>query len=164
MKLAHRGGRGGERNSMRKPYRIMILAAAAAAVLAAVMGGAGPAGQPKDTPRRAGVIIPREDRFTPFNLTVHAGTLVIWVNQDTDDHTIVSDDHFSTAGPRGLDILIKGTDSNGGAPGRYASFFAAPGTFAYPCKFRSHLDDAQQPVAPRRDAGIRAATGDLDTP
>ena len=149
---------------MRKAYRIMILASAAAAVLTAVMWGAAPAGQPKDTPKRARVIIPKEDRFTPFNLTVHAGTLVIWVNQDTDDHTIVSDDNFSTAGPRGLDILIKGTDSNGGTPGRYAFFFAEHGTFVYHCMFHSHLDDAQQPVAPGPKGGIQDANGNFGTP
>jgi len=156
---------------MRKPHRIMILASMAAAVLTAAMWAATASGSPaaasgqtKDTPRRARVIIPGEDRFTPFNLTVHAGTLVIWVNTDTDDHTIVSDDHFSTTGPHGLDIVIPGTDSNGGNPGRYAFFFAQHGTFVYHCRFHAHLDDAQQPVAPGPKGGIQDANGNFGTP
>src|SRR5689334_7458524 len=38
------------------------------------------------------VIVPGEDRFTPLGLTIRAGESVEWVNQDTDDHTVVSDD------------------------------------------------------------------------
>jgi plastocyanin len=34
--------------------------------------------------------MPEEDRFTPFALTIHAGDTVQWVNNDTDDHTVVS--------------------------------------------------------------------------
>jgi hypothetical protein len=36
------------------------------------------------------------------------------VNTDTDDHTVVSDDAFDTAGHRGIDHLIHGTDANHG--------------------------------------------------
>ena len=41
------------------------------------------------------IIVPDEDRFTPFAITVRVGQTVQWVNQDTDDHTLVSasDDH-----------------------------------------------------------------------
>jgi plastocyanin len=152
---------------MRKPYRILIVACGAAVVLTAVLwaAAAGPAADPSSQgPSRARVIIPGEDRFTPFNLTIHAGTLVVWVNQDTDDHTIVSDDNFSTTGPRKLNILIPGTDNNGGKFGRYAFFFAEHGTFVYHCRLHSHLDDAQQPVAPGPKGGIQDATGNFGTP
>ncbi|MGH7894432.1 MAG: cupredoxin domain-containing protein [Candidatus Binatia bacterium] len=46
------------------------------------------------------VIVPEEDRFLPFSLTIRAGESVRWVNGDTDDHTVVSDDAF-TPGPDG---------------------------------------------------------------
>ena len=151
---------------MRKPYRIVILGSAAAALLTAALwaASASSSAAPEDHARRARVVIPGEDRFTPFNLTIHAGTLVVWTNQDTDDHTIVSDDNFSTAGPRKLDIVIPGTDSNGGKPGTYAFFFAEHGTFVYHCRFHSHLDDAQQPVAPGPKGGIQDPNGNFGTP
>src|SRR5215831_13984212 len=62
------------------------------------------------------VIIPGEDRFSPFALTIHAGDSVMWTNTDTDDHTVVSNDFFNTAGNQ-IDTLIPGTDSNNGVPG-----------------------------------------------
>jgi plastocyanin len=46
------------------------------------------------------VIVPEEDRFTPFALTIHPGETVRWVNEDTDDHTVVSDDAFTRRGIR----------------------------------------------------------------
>src|SRR5689334_19945199 len=65
--------------------------------------------------RRSGhrqVIVPGEDRFTPFAQTVHVNDIVTWINMDTDDHTVVSNDFESTAGPRKLNVLLKGTDNN----------------------------------------------------
>src|SRR5262245_18673105 len=38
------------------------------------------------------VIVPEEDRFFPFAITIHAGDSVKWTNMDTDDHTIVTND------------------------------------------------------------------------
>src|SRR5262245_54241768 len=46
------------------------------------------------------VIVPGEDRFTPFSQTIRAGDSVLWINMDTDDHTIVSDDALNTIVPR----------------------------------------------------------------
>ena len=69
------------------------------------------------------VIVPGEDRFFPFALTIRAGDCVEWVNQDTDDHTVVSDDPFNTAGNKGTDHLLPGTDSNGGQPGTFVLRF-----------------------------------------
>src|SRR5262245_24201195 len=56
------------------------------------------------------VNIPETDKFVPFALTVQVGDRVRWVNSDTDDHTVVSDDAFNTAGHLGLNVLIPGTD------------------------------------------------------
>ena len=110
------------------------------------------------------VVVPGEDRFFPFALTVRAGDCVEWVNQDTDDHTVVSDDSFNTAGHNGTDHLLPGTDSNAGKPGTFVLRFDHAGTFVYYCRFHSHLDDDNQPVAPGPDGGIQDSNGNFGTP
>jgi len=110
------------------------------------------------------VIVPEEDRFTPFSQTIRAGDSVLWINMDTDDHTVVSDDAFNTAGNRGVDVVLKGTDNNGGKPGTLALHFNHPGTFVYYCRFHSHLDADHQPAAPGPEGGIQNADGNFGTP
>ncbi len=110
------------------------------------------------------VIVPGEDRFVPFAQTVHVGDAVKWINMDTDDHTVVSDDVFNSTGRFGLNILLKGTDSNGGKPGTFSLRFSQPGTFVYYCRFHSHLDAQHQPTAPGPDGGIQADDGNFGTP
>ena len=110
------------------------------------------------------VTVPQEDRFAPFVVTIRAGQSVEWINRDTDDHTIVSDDVFNTAGHKGTDQLLPGTDTNGGKPGRFVLRFNRPGTFAYYCRFHAHLDNASQPVAPGPRGGIQEANGNFGTP
>ena len=110
------------------------------------------------------VTIPEEDRFTPLALTIHSGDSVEWVNKDTDDHTVVSDDVFNTTGTKGLDHLLPGTDANGGNPGTFDLRFTHQGTFVYFCRFHSHLDGSRQPVAPGPDGGIQDANGNFGTP
>jgi plastocyanin len=102
------------------------------------------------------VAVPDEDRFTPFTLTIRAGDTVDWINNDTDDHTVVSDDAVNTAGPRNIDHLIPGTDSNGGQPAPpFRLEFHDPGVWVYYCRFHSHLDEYNQPNAPGPDGGIQ---------
>src|SRR5262249_36113757 len=60
------------------------------------------------------VTVPMEDRFTPFSLTIHVGDSVRWLNRDTDDHTVVTDNAFTTTDHRGIDHLLPGTDSTPG--------------------------------------------------
>jgi len=110
------------------------------------------------------VIVPQEDRFTPFALTIHVGDGVQWTNFDTDDHTVVSDDSFNTGGQPQTNQLLPGTDSNGGKPGTFRLRFRNPGTFVYYCRFHSHLDDDHQPVAPGPEGGIQDASGNFGTP
>ena len=110
------------------------------------------------------IVIPEADKFVPFQLTVHEGDTVTWVNNDTDDHTVVSDDAFNSAGHHGLDHLILGTDNNNGKAGRFRLRFDHPGTFVYYCRFHSHLDDDAQPVAPGPDGGIQDKNGNFGTP
>jgi len=113
---------------------------------------------------REQVIVPQEDRFTPFALTIRAGDTVRWTNNDTDDHTIVSDDFFNTAGHLGLNVLLPGTDSNNGQPGKFALHFNHPGTFVYYCRFHAQLDADHQPKAPGPDGGIQDPNGNFGTP
>jgi plastocyanin len=113
---------------------------------------------------QAQVTVPMEDRFTPFAITIHAGDTVKWVNIDTDDHTVVSDDAFNSAGHNGTNHLLPGTDSNGGQPGTFMLTFQHAGTFVYYCRFHAHLDDFNQPVAPGPKGGIQDTNGNFGTP
>jgi len=110
------------------------------------------------------VLIPDTDKFVPFHMTVHVGDTVTWINQDTDDHSVVSNDAFNTAGHNGLNVVIPGTDNNGGKPGIFSLRFFPPGTFMYYCPFHAHLDSDSQPVAPGPDGGIQDANGNFGTP
>lgn len=110
------------------------------------------------------VIVPGEDRFTPFAQTIHAGEAVRFINMDTDDHTVVSLDVFNTAGNRKLNVVLKGTDNNNGKPGTLLLHFNRPGTFVYYCRFHAHLDDSNQPVAPGPKQGIQDPDGNYGTP
>jgi len=110
------------------------------------------------------VVVPEADQFTPFAITIKAGDTVQWVNRDTDDHTVVSDDAFNSAGHRGFDRVFQGTVANGGRPGVVSLRFDHPGTFVYYCRFHAHLDANNQPVAPGPDGGIQDANGNFGTP
>lgn len=110
------------------------------------------------------IIVPESDRFTPFAQTIRAGDSVTWINMDTDDHTVVSDDELNTVNPRRINRLLKGTDNNDGKPGTLTLRFPQPGVFVYYCRFHSHLDADHQPTAPGPDGGIQAADGNFGTP
>ena len=112
---------------------------------------------PATNPARQ-IIVPDEDRFTPFAITIRVGQTVEWVNNDTDDHTVVSDDAFNTAGHRGAMALLK---ANGGT---LRLTFNHPGTFPFYCAFHAHLDAENQPVAPGPDGGIQDPNGNFGTP
>ena len=119
---------------------------------------------PSGSRHRHVVVIPATDKFTPYHITVHVGDTVMWVNNDTDDHTVVSDDAFNTEGHQGLNHLIPGTDNNGGKPGVFRLRMDHPGTFVYYCRFHAHLDEDAQPVAPGPEGGIQDANGNFGTP
>lgn len=110
------------------------------------------------------VNIPGTDHFVPFALQIKVGDSVQWTNSDTDDHTIVSDDVYTSPRFRGVNRLLPGTDSNGGKPGVFTLKFRHPGTFIYYCRFHSKLDDNNQPVAPGPKGGIQDSTGNFGTP
>jgi len=104
------------------------------------------------------VKVPGEDRFTPFAITIRVGQIVTWINHDTDDHTVVSDDAFNTAGNRGVNVLLPG---NGGT---FSLKFNHPGVFPYYCRFHAMLDSDNQPKAPGPDGGIQDQDGNFGTP
>jgi plastocyanin len=104
------------------------------------------------------IIVPDEDRFTPFAITIRVGQTVEWVNNDTDDHTVVSNDAFNTAGHRGAKALLK---ANGGT---LRLTFNHPGVFPFYCAFHSQLDADNQPIAPGPDGGIQDPNGNFGTP
>ena len=101
--------------------------------------------------------VPEADRFTPFAVQIRAGDSVKWVNNDEDDHTVVSDDAFNTAGNRGTNDLLP-------VDGSVVLRFRHPGTFVYYCRFHAQLDAFNQPVAPGPDGGIEDANGNFGTP
>jgi len=119
----------------------------------------------QDHPRQRRVIIPEEDRFTPFNLVIRRGDIVKWINRDADDHTVVSNDRFNSAGHKGTDHILPGTVSTGGPSSTFRLRFRNAGTFVYFCRFHAHLDADQQSVAPGPDGGIQdTSTGNFGTP
>jgi plastocyanin len=102
------------------------------------------------------VTVPEEDRFAPFAITIRAGDAVRWVNNDSDNHTVVSDDAFNTAGHQGTDDL---QTASGGTVVLRSSH---AGAFVYYCRFHAHLDSENQPVAPGPDGGIQDANAIRD--
>jgi len=146
---------------MRRGYLVLgpVVAMVAASGLFAVQR----AGADNSSKTRT-VSVPEADRFTPFAITIRPGQRVEWVNNDTDDHTVVSDDVFDTTGHRDIDHLLPGTVSNGGQPGRFSLLFSHPGKFVYYCRFHAHLDEFNQPVAPGPEGGIQDANGNFGTP
>lgn len=145
--------------------RIAAVAAVVAAALlvpgAGVLAGSSGA---RAASRPHTVTVPGVDKFVPFAMTIHTGDAVQWVNQDTDDHTVVSDDAFNTAGHQGTNQLLPGTDSNNGQPGVFTLRFSHPGQFVYYCRFHSMLDADNQPTAPGPDGGIQGTNGNFGTP
>ena len=91
-------------------------------------------------------------------IPIRVGQTVKWTNNDTDDHTVVSNDTFNTAGPRGVNVLLP---ANGGT---VTIKFGHPGLFPFYCRFHSMLDADQHPKAPGPDGGIQDQNGNYGTP
>jgi plastocyanin len=104
------------------------------------------------------IMVPGEDRFTPFAITVRVGQTVQWVNNDSDDHTVVSIDALNTAGHRGASAILK---ANGGI---LNLTFNHAGVFPFYCAFHATLDASDQPKAPGPDGGIQDPDGNFGTP
>jgi|RhiMetdeSRZDD1v2_1073273.scaffolds.fasta_scaffold02750_7 plastocyanin len=141
---------------MRSPNRFPRLALVVLASLAALTARSSADDDDHKPKHHQLVSIPGEDRFTPFAMTIHVGDTVDWINDDTDDHTVVSDDAVNTAGPAGINVLITGTDKNGGQPGPpFSITFHDAGQWVYFCRFHSVPDTFHQPNSPGPDGGIQ---------
>jgi len=119
-----------------------------------VSWGAGP--RPQIAARQ--IIVPGEDRFRPFAVTIHLGQSVQWINMDTDVHAVVSNDFFVTSDNKGTNKLLPG---NGGT---LTLTFNKPGVFPFYCKFHAVLDKDFQPKAPGPNGGIQDPNGNYGTP
>jgi len=137
--------------------RKMLFALGIAMALVAVTAMSASAMRPDHADKKR-VMVPDEDRFSPFAITIHAGGTVQWQNNDTDNHTVVSDDAFNTAGHQGFDMIL---GANGGT---LKLTFTHPGTFVYYCRFHAALDAFNQPTAPGPDGGIQGSDGNFGTP
>jgi len=103
------------------------------------------------------ITIPGEDRFAPFAITVKVGQKVVWINQDDEDHFLVSIDAFNTAGHRGTDKVIPPN-------GKVSLTFRHAGVFPFYCSLHAMLDADNQPIAPGPDGGIQDKNGNFGTP
>lgn len=103
------------------------------------------------------IMVPGEDRFVPFAVTVHVGQKVKWVNQDTDSHYVVSNDAFNTAGHKGVSHLLPAGQT-------FSLTFRRVGVFPFYCLLHSMLDADNQPKAPGPDGGIQDPDGNFGTP
>jgi plastocyanin len=136
--------------------RKFLLVSLAVAVLVPIGAMSAGAGQSYGGVTRQ-VRVPMADRFTPYAAVIHVGDSVRWTNGDEDDHTVVSDDFFNTAGHQGYDQLL-------GVGLSLTLTFSHPGTFVYYCRFHATLDSYHQPIAPGPDGGIQDANGNYGTP
>jgi plastocyanin len=104
------------------------------------------------------IVVPGEDRFLPFAITIRVGQKVTWVNNDTENHYVVSNDAFNTAGHRGVNQVITG---NGG---KFSLTFKHAGVFPFYCSLHSALDADNQSKAPGPFGGIQDSNGNYGTP
>ena len=77
---------------------------------------------PAGAPVAANSVLIKNFAFAPAAITVKVGTKVTWTNQDTDAHTVTSQNN---AGP--LNSQPLGTGQS------YSYTFSAPGTYSYLC-------------------------------
>ncbi len=70
--------------------------------------------------------------FVPASLTVTAGTVVTWTNNDTMEHTVTSDTGLFESGA----LSTPGLYSNGGT---FSYTFSTAGTYHYHCTYHSGM-------------------------
>ena len=83
--------------------------------------------------------------FQPNSLTVQVGTIVTWVNHDSVDHTITSDD-------------VKFDSGNIMSGGEFKFTFSQPGTYSYHCSIHPSMTGAVTVTSDQKDNGQSAAT------
>lgn len=130
-------------------FRFALLLAVLAGVAALTFGQTAAVDKPS---HHRLISVPEEDRFLPMSLVIRAGDTVDWVNNDADDHTVVSDDFFNTTGPKNVDITLPASG------GTFSINFHHRGVFVFFCKFHAQLDADHQPIAPGERGGIQTTT------
>src|SRR5574337_39288 len=83
------------------------------------------------------VVIPGTDRFSPFALTINQGDTVRWVNNDTDEHVVVT----VPDAPETFSLPVQG----GGKSATHT--FQIPGVYYYYCSIHARYDDKAGQVA-----------------
>lgn len=104
------------------------------------------------------IMVPGQARFTPFVVTVRVGQAVEWINNDTEEHYLVSDNAFITTNHKGVNTIL---GPNGGT---LTLTFSKVGVFTYYCSLHATLDQYNQPTAPGSDGGIQGTNGNYGTP
>jgi len=103
--------------------------------------------------------------YSPFVTTVYVGDHVTWTNNDVNDHTIVSNDLFSTVSDvTNLNVLLLGGNANNGAVTSFTIQFNSVGLFLFYDRLYAQLDQFNQPIAPGPNGGIVDASGNYGTP
>jgi plastocyanin len=112
-----------------KQKRSQVLWAAVIGALLTVGAAADPAAAPQSAQSAAaGKIVIGNFAFEPSTLTVSAGTVVTWRNDDDDPHTVVGTDPESPLKSRPLDT-----------GDRYSITLTKPGTYRYFCSLHPHM-------------------------
>jgi plastocyanin len=102
--------------------------APAAAMDHAMMGHGAPAATVKKVALAANEVVIDDFHFGPTELMVPVGTKVVWTNDDSDPHTVVS-----AADPK----LLKSPPLDTGDS--FAFTFDKPGTYRYFCSIHPHM-------------------------
>jgi plastocyanin len=120
---------------LRKSLLGIILLLAAVVAMACSSGGSGQTAVSTTVPANAGGqarVAMQGFKFVPADLTVKAGTTVIWENQDAAGHTV-------TSGTRGNASTL--FESGNVAGSKTFSFtFGDPGVYPYHCKTHQGMD------------------------
>lgn len=143
---------------MSQRHRCLALSLLALGLLVLGVSTRATAKDDANRPAARQIMVPGEDRFTPFAVTIRVGQKVTWVNNDSEAHYVVSNDAFNTAGHRGVNHLVPG---NGG---KFSLTFKHAGVFPFYCSLHSMLDADNQPKAPGPDGGIQDKNGNFGTP
>ncbi len=119
---------------MRTPIGLWtVLTAAAACGTSGPTGGGG--GNPPPPTQSVSM---GEFSFSPKDVTIKAGTTVVWTNNGTIEHTATSDSPGWDSGPLAPPHPINTCDYPpcGTSPGgTYGFAFTTPGTYPYHCRF-----------------------------
>lgn len=121
--------------SRNAPTPLRILAIGLIVVLAGLVTACGSSTKSAPTasggnPSGGNSVTIKNFTFAPQTLTVKAGTMVTWTNQDTTPHTV----QFSNKSiPTSADL------SAGGGQSTYSHTFAAAGTYPYICGIHNSM-------------------------